>query len=94
MSQDPAQNRSARSTVSVSAYEAKNGFSRLLHRVEQGESITITRHGKPVARLVPYETPVDRHRVEEAFAVFRRVARGKQISNEEITALIREGRKR
>ena len=31
--------------------EAKNKFTHLLDRVEKGESITITRHGKPVAEL-------------------------------------------
>jgi len=38
---------------SVGAYEAKTHLPRLLDRVEGGETITITRHGKPVARLVP-----------------------------------------
>jgi prevent-host-death family protein len=37
----------------VGSYEAKTHLPRLLERVERGESITITRHGKPVARLVP-----------------------------------------
>jgi prevent-host-death family protein len=37
----------------VGAYEAKTNFSRLLDEVTTGESITITRHGVPVARLVP-----------------------------------------
>lgn len=36
----------------VAVFEAKNRFSELLHAVEQGEEITITRHGCPVARLV------------------------------------------
>ncbi len=31
--------------------EAKNNFTHLLDRVEAGESITITRHGKPIAEL-------------------------------------------
>ena len=31
--------------------EAKNKFTQLLDRVEEGETITITRHGKPVAEL-------------------------------------------
>jgi prevent-host-death family protein len=38
---------------SVGAYEAKTHLPQLLDRVEDGETITITRHGKPVARLVP-----------------------------------------
>ena len=35
-------------------YAAKSQFSRLVSRAEQGDRMTITRNGKPVARLVPY----------------------------------------
>jgi len=37
----------------IGAFEAKNTFGSLLNRVLQGEEIVITRHGVPVARLVP-----------------------------------------
>ena len=37
----------------IGAFEAKNKLGALLDRVERGEEIIITRHGKPVARLVP-----------------------------------------
>ena len=37
----------------VGAFEAKNRFGQLLDWVAQGEEVTITRHGKEVARLVP-----------------------------------------
>jgi prevent-host-death family protein len=37
----------------IGAYEAKARLSELLDRVEMGEQIVITRHGKPVARLIP-----------------------------------------
>jgi prevent-host-death family protein len=37
----------------VGAFEAKNRFSELLERVGRGASITITKHDRPVARLVP-----------------------------------------
>ncbi len=33
--------------------EAKNNFTHLLDRVQDGEKITITRHGKPIAELSP-----------------------------------------
>ena len=38
---------------SVTAFEAKTRFGRLLQRVARGEEVIITRHEKPVARLVP-----------------------------------------
>ncbi|MEA2339623.1 MAG: hypothetical protein QOE82_3630 [Thermoanaerobaculia bacterium] len=36
----------------MSAFEAKTHFGEMLHRVEQGEEIVITRHDRPVARVV------------------------------------------
>lgn len=41
--------------IEIGAFEAKNTLGSLLDRVEQGEEIVITRHGRPVARLVPNE---------------------------------------
>jgi len=43
----------------IGAFEAKNTLGSLLDRVERGEEIVITRHGKAVARLVPNERRVD-----------------------------------
>jgi prevent-host-death family protein len=37
-------------------HQAKTQLSRLVARVEQGEQITISRAGKPVATLVPYRS--------------------------------------
>ncbi|KGA95089.1 hypothetical protein LptCag_2523 [Leptospirillum ferriphilum] len=39
---------------SVGAYEMKTHLSRLLEEVEKGERIVITRHGRPIAELIPY----------------------------------------
>lgn len=39
--------------ASVNIYEAKTQLSRLVARAEAGEEITLTRHGRPVARLGP-----------------------------------------
>ena len=41
----------------VGSYEAKTHLPALLGRVAKGETITITKHGKPVAKLVPYTEP-------------------------------------
>jgi prevent-host-death family protein len=37
--------------ITVGAFEAKTKFSELLDKVEQGEEVVITRHGKVVARM-------------------------------------------
>lgn len=39
--------------MEVGAYEAKTHLPKLLERVARGERITITKHGKPIATLVP-----------------------------------------
>ena len=44
----------------IGAFEAKNTLGALLDRVQRGEEIIITRHGKPVARLVPNSERIDR----------------------------------
>jgi len=55
----------------VGAFEAKNTLGALLDRVEQGEEIVITRHGKPVARLAPCGPAVDRETAKAALARIR-----------------------
>ncbi len=40
----------------IGSFEAKTNLSKLLRETEQGSSFVILRRGKPVARLVPYET--------------------------------------
>ena len=54
---------------SVGSFEAKTHLSQLLERVAHGEEFTITKHGKPVARLVPAiaikPKPDVRHVIEE-----------------------------
>jgi len=43
--------------ASVTALEAKTRFGKLLERVVRGEEVIITKHDKPVARLVPEGQP-------------------------------------
>jgi prevent-host-death family protein len=42
---------------SVGLFEAKSHFSALIHDVENGESVVVTKKGKPVARIIPFEEP-------------------------------------
>ncbi len=53
--------------MQVGAFEAKNTLGSLLDRVEQGEEIVITRHGKAVARLAPCAKPIDQDSSQAAF---------------------------
>jgi prevent-host-death family protein len=55
----------------VGAFEAKNTFGALLDRVEAGEEILITRHGKPAARLSPAFSISDADRARARAALAR-----------------------
>ena len=73
--------------------ETKARLAELLRVVEQGETVAITRHGEPVAYLVPAPTQdrANRERVVERFrqrrAGWERVA----FSTEEILGARHEG---
>jgi prevent-host-death family protein len=43
---------------SIGLFEAKTHLSELIARAERGEEVVITRHNKPVARLVPIGRPL------------------------------------
>ena len=76
--------------ATIGAYEAKTHLPQVLDRVARGESLTITRHGRPVARLVPVET--DRERAKAAAArIVERRRNLERTSLEELMATIHEG---
>lgn len=75
-------------TVGVS--EARRNLSKLLDRVARGENLTITRHGKPVARLVPVAT--DRDRAQEALDSIAELRRHIKLAPlAELMAMTHEG---
>ena len=76
----------------VGTYEAKTHLPRLLDQVAKGERITITRHGHPVAVLVPFGTsdkPHPRQAIEQLLAFSRRHS----LKGTSIRAMIDEGRR-
>jgi prevent-host-death family protein len=80
------------STRTIGAFEAKNRLSELLQLVENGEEVTITRHGKPVAKLVPAGQQ-EPERVQEAIEWLKRTRKERQLDGLTIRELINEGRK-
>jgi prevent-host-death family protein len=79
-------------TNEVGVFDAKTNLSQLIERVEQGQSIVITRHGAPVARLVPYEDVLDRERVREAVQGLLDFKGAKLPKGFTLKQLIKEGR--
>ncbi|MDM8007654.1 MAG: type II toxin-antitoxin system prevent-host-death family antitoxin [Phycisphaerae bacterium] len=76
----------------VGAYDAKAHFSELLERVENGEEVTITRHGSPVAKMVPVKKSMT---PEERMAAIRRwqeSSKGLTLGGLKVRDLINEGR--
>src|SRR5215475_12245931 len=80
------------STITVGAFEAKTHLSALLDRVAGGEEVVITKHGKPVAKLVS-ATALDRSRVDEAVAQLKRLREGTTLGGLSWKELRDEGRR-
>ncbi|MDD5329320.1 MAG: type II toxin-antitoxin system prevent-host-death family antitoxin [Sulfuricella sp.] len=77
--------------MEVGAYEAKTHLPSLLERVQQGERVTITRHGIPVAMLVPATSVVKRD-IRAVIGELKGFARG-YSSGMSIREMIEEGRR-
>ncbi len=78
--------------ASIGAFEAKTHLSKLLERASRGERITITKHGAPVAMLVPPDADVRRN-AAAALDELRRFSRGRSLKGLSIRRLIDEGRR-
>ena len=78
--------------VALGAFEAKNRFSELLNRVDRGAEFTITKHDRPVARLVP-ALPQTKARRKKATAELRALRERYSLKGLSVRSLIDEGRR-
>jgi prevent-host-death family protein len=85
---------------SVGLFEAKTHLSELIARAERGEEVIITRHNKPVAKLVPIsevspELVARRRQIAAEMQAIghEMAARGGPITVDEILEWVREGRR-
>jgi prevent-host-death family protein len=76
----------------VGAFEAKTHLGELLDKVERGESVTITRHGKPVAQLVPLPPAQKRNRADVIRDMLA-FGKGRKLAGMSIREMIEEGRR-
>lgn len=77
----------------IGSFEAKTHLSQLLERVAGGEEFTITRHGKPVARLVPVASAKPRPDVRAAVEAMKAFRKGRSLGGLSIREMIEEGRR-
>ncbi len=76
----------------LGTHKLKTNLSAVLSSVEAGESVTVTRHGRPIARIVPPAASRSRRRsgAVERLLKFRRIPMPKGCS---IVEMVREGRR-
>ncbi len=77
---------------SIAAFDAKTRLSELLDRAAKGETFQITKHGRPVGKLVPPDRARDPQVIAEAVERLKRF-RGtfKGMRRDEVIALKHEG---
>ncbi|MDD5263185.1 MAG: type II toxin-antitoxin system prevent-host-death family antitoxin [Methylacidiphilales bacterium] len=78
--------------MEVGAYEAKTHLPSLLERVQHGERVTITKHGVPVAMLVPV-VPVAKPDLRAVIDELKIFAKGHSTGGMTIREMIVEGRR-
>jgi prevent-host-death family protein len=78
--------------ATIGAFEAKTHFASLLERAARGEEIVITRHGTPVAKLVPLSAD-NRERRREAIRRLKEFSKGQTLGDLTIRELRDEGRR-
>jgi prevent-host-death family protein len=78
--------------ASIGAFEAKNRFSELLDRVRHGAEVVITKHDRPVAKIVPASAPVKAER-EKTTSELRTLSKRYSLKGLSVRQLIEEGRR-
>jgi prevent-host-death family protein len=76
----------------IGAFEAKTHFSALLLQVEKGEQVVITKHGHPVAKLIPI-LGEDREAVRQTIQQLKRFVQSNTLGGLDWKSLRDEGRR-
>ena len=76
----------------IGAFEAKTHLPRLLERVQKGERFVITKHGHPVAELVPFRKR-DSDKIRAAIDSLEAFQKTHNLGGLSVREMIEEGRK-
>jgi len=77
----------------VGSFEAKTHLHQLLERVAKGEEFTITKHGKPIARLMPLPSVSPKPDVRAAVEAMKQFRKGRTLGGISVREMIEEGRR-
>lgn len=77
----------------IGAFEAQTHLPQLLRRVEAGERFVITRHGRPLAELVPLRSR-DSGKVQSAIDALKEFQRTHSLCGTPVRQMVEEARKR
>ena len=76
----------------VGAFEAKTHLPKLLEQVQKGKSFVITKHGRPVAELIPFRKR-DPDKIRAAVDSLEAFQKNHSLGGLSIREMIDEGRK-
>ena len=76
----------------IGAFKAKTHLPKLLEEVRRGRSFVITRHGNPVAELIPVRR-TDPNRVRKVIAGLKRFQEAHSLNGLCVRDMIEEGRR-
>lgn len=86
--------------MDISIYEGRNQFSKIIEAAERGETTTVRKRGKPVARVVPIDDAEARETgVQRALEIAERAGaritarKGRRFTHEELMEGKEEGRR-
>lgn len=74
----------------VGVYEAKTNFTELIREVQSGETVTVTKHGHPIAKIAPIN---EVQPVEEAIAQLKTLRESMRLDGLSVQGLREEGRR-
>lgn len=77
----------------VGTFEAKTKLAQILKLVENGERITITRRGVPIAEIIPAARRHSKAALLDTLAAINEFRKGRRVSRAELRQMIAEGRR-
>lgn len=79
--------------ITVGIFEAKSSLGQLVQSAAAGETVVLTRRGKPVAEIRAPQAEIGQENAAQAIEALRKFRRGNRVGTFDATELIAEGRR-